>query len=183
MRTFVYFIGEPGAGKTSLVQALTASQVPHPMRSPVPHIVYNDGSVAQIGRMRGDFGGTDALGMAIQPRVEDWLQQRPYRTIFAEGDRLANGKFFRAVQDAGYELRVVCLTPSPAVAAQRRRARAFTMGVPEQNTSWLQGRMTKVRRLAVEFDARSIVTDWPLPRVVELVRGGGLDPFAEAAKR
>ncbi len=179
MRKFIYIIGEPGAGKTFLTAALAEGQLAHPMSSPIPHTVYGDGGVAQLGRDRGEFGGTDALGMAVQPTIEAWLHQRPYPTLFAEGDRLANAKFFAAVQRAGYDLRVIWLRTPPEIAARRRDDRAREMGRRPQNESWVRGRRSKVERLAERFDARQILGVGPIEAMVEQLRRAGLDPFQQ----
>lgn len=180
MRRFIYFIGEPGSGKTTLVSALTAGHPSHPMPKPVPHSVYDDGGIAQIGVNRGDFSGTDALAMSIQPQVEDWLQQRPYSMLFAEGDRLSNGKFFRAVIAAGYDLRIAMCEAAMAITADRRRTRAQAMGRAEQDPTWLKGRASKVIALRREWGERvhRVNTNMPVDHVVGQVREAGCDPFA-----
>lgn len=182
MKRFYYFIGEPGAGKTTLVEALTSGHQPHPQDTPVPHIVYGDGGIAQIGRTRGEFAGTDALAMNIQPKVVEWLQQQPYSVLFAEGDRLANDKFFQAVIDAGYELRIIMCEPAAAIAADRRRARAFALRRSEQNPQWLKGRQSKVINLARIWKGLTlrVNTNLPVGMVVEEVRRANYDPFGRA---
>lgn len=182
MKRFYYFIGEPGVGKTTLVSALIGERSGYAMREPVPHIVYGDGGIAQIGVARDQFGGTDGLAMNIQPKVVEWLNQQPYSTIFAEGDRLANGKFFRAVEDAGYALRVIVVEAGAAVAADRRAARAAALG-KAQNETWLKGRQSKVLTLAREFRGKThhVLNNLPPVVAVQDLRAADCDPFAGGA--
>lgn len=177
MRTFLYLIGEPGVGKTTLMRTLTDGHAPWVTHAPFPHIVYDDGGVAQIGVNREAFSGTDGLSMSIQPKVTEWLQQRPYRHLLAEGDRLANAKFFRAVAEAGYELRVAYLVGQDAAAA-RRLARAQTMHFAPQDPGWVEGRKTKVRNLAMEFSALPLNADLPPEALALVLRRTRWDPFA-----
>lgn len=179
MRRLIYFIGEPGVGKSTLMAMLAAGHVPHQMEAPIPHIVYDDGGVAQLGRLRGEFSGTDALGMSVQPRVEEWLAQRPYRVIFAEGDRLANSKFFRAAEDGGYELAIVVVEADDVVLEQRRASRAFVQRRQQQDVRWLRGRRTKIRNLVSEWPTVAVRNDlFPAHSLGEL-RSIGLDPFEQ----
>lgn len=153
MTPFTYIIGQPGAGKTTLVRALTDGLHKQAVTWPVAHIVYPDVSAIQLGADRDDFGGTDALGMSVQPKALDFLDwaQSNWHGAFAEGDRLANGKFFEAVIALGYELEVIHLDASDELAAARRAARGST-----QNEGWVKGRVTKTRRLAEEYADRTV---------------------------
>jgi hypothetical protein len=160
MRTFTYLIGEPGVGKSTLMDSILYGHRAYPMKDPVPHIVYDDGSVAQIGAQRAKFSGTDALSMSIQPAVTEWLMQRPYQTLLAEGDRLANDKFFRAVKAAGYELRLICLTATPGRLSVRRASRMVELGLQNaQSPAWLAGRATKIRNLIPKWEPLVIQLD------------------------
>ncbi len=163
-RHFLYLIGEPGAGKSTLVDALTANSQEFELRASGLPVDFRyllwmpvDGDavvlgahdpVVEVGYRRGNFSGTDALQMNVQRSVEEWLGQHPYPLIFAEGDRLANDAFFRAVEDAGYLLCVGFLRVSKATGAVRRRERASRLGLAEQNPGWVKGRRTKVENLA-----------------------------------
>jgi hypothetical protein len=153
----LYIVGVPGSGKTTLMQALTADATRH-LQQTVPFgLIWhewgirdsaNTNGVWELGASRAGFGGTDALGMSVQPKVVEWLaQQRPGRVI-AEGDRLGNGKFFTSVTDLGYDLRIVVLEINEDVVARRRVSRAAALGVKEQNPTWLKGRTSKVAKLA-----------------------------------
>ena len=165
----VYVIGQPGSGKTTLVAGLTAGLACEEHRKPFAHLVWGwSDPVCELGARREGFGGTDALGMSVQPLVEGWLQNQPHRYILAEGDRLANSKFFRAAVEAGYELTVIRLAVSAAVAEQRRAARAAALQSPLQNNAWLKGRTSKVRALAETWEANLIPLNADAPADVVL---------------
>ena len=136
----LYVVGVPGVGKTTLLRRV----LPDPIEEridPFPHLVYAGG--AQLGSAREEFGGTDALAMSVQPQVEEWLREEcPFDTIVAEGDRLANLKFFRAVAGMGWGVHLVELSAMSHVILARRKARGS-----QQDQSWLRGRVSKVRRL------------------------------------
>lgn len=146
VRRLVYVIGEPGAGKTTAVEAACAPYTPIDLEDPIPHRAWMDGrdlAFVTLGRHRPPFSGTDTLGMSIQPAATRWLTHEASPTVvLAEGDRLGNTKFFRAMVDAGRDLTIVHLTVPPEIAAARRAARGT-----EQNATWLAGRRTKVANL------------------------------------
>lgn len=157
----LYIAGVPGAGKTTLMGKLLdpAGEVHWHVENTAPfaHTVHGwnrmptNIMIHEIGAKRDGFGGTDALGMSVQPKVVQFLAEtRPDRVV-AEGDRLGNGKFFRAVLELGYELGIVILELEDGVAAQRRKRRAEMLGTKLQNETWLKGRTTKVQGLANEF--------------------------------
>lgn len=156
MKHFLYLIGIPGSGKTTLLRACLAGLPCRVERAPFAHTIYDRG--VQLGCEREAFGGTDALAMNVQPLVEAWLRQAPYEAIVAEGDRLANDRFFNAVEAAGWPLTVAWLATPEEHAAQRRRARGSA-----QNESWLRGRITKVNRLAGRWATPLWMLDGALP--------------------
>lgn len=154
----VYVIGEPGAGKTTAVNAYCAAYEPVDVPTPIAHRAWlDDGTLTfvTLGRDRPPFSGTDTLAMNVQPAVTAWLSEPTSpRLVLAEGDRLGNGKFFDAMTTAGRDLTVVYLATGTDVAAQRRAARSASTGTT-QNATWVAGRVTKVRRLV---DAYEVVT-------------------------
>ena len=152
----LYIIGEPGVGKSELVEQLTKRLPVEELREPVPHRVYSAGSLApvtELGVRRVEFSGTDALSMSIQPKAIAWLVDEQPRHLIAEGDRLANDAFFHALIEHGYELDIVLLF-GPGVAARRRHERGS-----HQDTKWLEGRRSKVMRLAQGWRAHVQVLD------------------------
>lgn len=166
-RQLLYLIGQPGSGKSTLVAGLTAGVPSAPVEKPFAHIVWGSGpAVIELGARRESFAGTDALGMSVQPRVVEWLAGTPHEFVLAEGDRLANGKFFTAVAGLGWEVTVARLAVSEAAAAQRRAARAAALGIEPQSPLWLRGRVTKVRNLAREWATIDLDADQPAAGVL-----------------
>jgi hypothetical protein len=154
----LYIIGQPGAGKSTLMAAFTDAVFDRqePVTEPVAHrrlwhLDLEPGrkglpDAIELGRRRIAFSGTDALSYSAGPKVAAFLRERPARLVLGEGDRLAHRSFFAAVTTAGYDLCVIHLDTGDYLAAEYRRQRGST-----QAESWLKGRQTKVKRLAEEF--------------------------------
>jgi hypothetical protein len=180
-RHLLYLIGQPGSGKSSLVTALTDGLRPQPLPQPFARLLW--GPVVELGARRDAFAGTDALGMSVQPRVVSWLQEPESPLVLGEGDRLGNGKFFTSVLDAGWGLRIAWLAVSARLAERRRADRAAALGSRPQNPAWLKGRISKVARLAAEWEPYVVrlEADASPDRVLaELVACG--DPVAAALR-
>lgn len=140
----VYLIGQPGAGKSTLMAAVTEGMEPVAVDGAVPCVEWHAGRLVLVtlGRLRSSFPGTDALSMAIQPRAVAWLSGHPYPLVVGEGDRLTSGSFFDAMTEAGVDLDVVWLDTPDDLASARRHQRGST-----QSETWVKGRRTKVARL------------------------------------
>lgn len=175
-RHLLYVVGVPGAGKSTLIAALTEGLAAHEVKAPFAHRVYpGPPPVAELGARRDAFSGTDALSMSVQPKAEEWLHGTNVSHVLAEGDRLANGKFFTAAIAAGWELRIAYLAVSRELAAYRRQARAAELGVQLQSDAWLKGRLSKVERLCMEWGSRMyrIEADGSPARVLDALRATG----------
>jgi hypothetical protein len=168
---FVYLVGVPGAGKSTVAAALrrlSPAYMTH--EEPVPHMVMERGGLpwyAELGRVRKDFSGTDALSMDIITKAIPWVGSHPYRRMFAEGDRLANDRFFEAVKAAGYDLTVAFLDVDRDVLEERRARRAAQVG-KAQNETWLKGRESKVRHLYEKW-ATVLLKDEPVQELRALL--------------
>lgn len=156
-RPLFYLIGQPGAGKTTLLREVLAGLSGRQERQPFAHIVYDGGGV-QLGAERAGFGGTDALALNVQPLVTTWLAQTAAPAIVAEGDRLANERFFQAARSLGWDLTVAWLATPDSIAEARRAARGST-----QQAAWVNGRRTKVARLAQHWTPLEWILDGGLP--------------------
>lgn len=156
MRRLLYIIGAPGAGKSTLMARLTAPlgarAVAMDMGYPAPPrewLIDETMKIAavELGRRRGQFSGTDALASSIINVAEPWLTyQRESETVYAEGARLGNARFLKAAVDAGYKTVLIHL--DHAQVDDWRKARSEIIG-REQNPSWVAGRATACRNLAV----------------------------------
>lgn len=166
--TLVYVSGAPGAGKSTLMRALTAGCDREPEAKPFAHDWLYDPREAgvllsrlavELGRRRESFSGTDALGMSVSPVACRWIAERPARLVLAEGDRLANRAFLAAAADAGYAVNLVHLWADPATLDARCAARGS-----KQNDSWRKGRTSKAANLAawsaIEGNARDRWNTW-----------------------
>jgi len=90
------------------------------------------------------------------------LQSRyGFDTLFAEGDRLANDRFFTAIKESGYDLHLFYLETPIEVGSERRRERAEKLGIKEQDLAWVTGRITKARNLAEKWGAIYVPTYHP----------------------
>jgi hypothetical protein len=161
-----YIIGEPGVGKSTAVTALTAGVDTEWRRKPFAHAVYRDDDgrtvAAQIGgppkAPDHGFPGTDRLSMSVQPRAVEWVGSAPAPMVFGEGDRLASAGFLHALSDYCDEWWLVYLS-APAEVIEARRAERGS----QQNETWLQGRRTKTRNLAVQFSRQLVTIDATVP--------------------
>jgi hypothetical protein len=153
----IYMIGQPGAGKSTLMAKLTEHLDRDPQVSaPVPHDILRydesrDIAGAEIGRQRDKFGGTDALPASIIEKAIPWIQTRPYPLLFAEGARLANKRFIDAACAAGYDVALVLVDHDQA--DKWLAARAEHIG-KVQNPAWVRGRHTADLNLAKHYAER-----------------------------
>ena len=157
MRTLVYIAGPPGAGKSTLMAALTAGVPRHPTPEPIPHDCLAGGLAAELGTRRpGGFPGTDSLSMSIQPKAIEWIAGKPYPLILGEGQRLGNKGFLYAALGAGYAVTLVHLDAAGPVLDARCAERGSA-----QNPAWRRGAATRAARLAdaMELDAEVIRLD------------------------
>jgi len=149
-----YLIGEPGAGKSTLIAKMTEECLSGVQAKPFATTMWTSrkGAAIELGARRpGGFGGTDSLSMSVQPKVLEWLQRGQLYPVFGEGDRLANGKFFTGVSALEIDLTVAYLEVPPELAEERRVKRAAELGTKSQDEKWVAGRRTKVLRLAEDW--------------------------------
>ena len=163
-----YIIGEPGSGKTTLVDAITDGITAEVLKVPYVTWTHYSPKVCQLGHRRETFGGTDALGMAAQNHVLDWLATDGYQYVLAEGDRLANSKFFTAVRAMGYQLHLWVLDVPQEVLEDRRADRNAAIG-KAQDDRWLATRKTKITNLRNNERCKVISGDKPIGFNVDIL--------------
>jgi ribose 1,5-bisphosphokinase PhnN len=160
----LYLIGEPGAGKSTLMGELTAGVQAEQLDRPVPHVAYRRGNTligVQLGRLREGTPGTDALAYNALPAVIDWLLTKPASLVLGEGARLANSRFLNTVRHAFDRVDLVHLVLPPDVAEMRRLERGTT-----QAPAWVKGRRTSAYNLARAHDAIEVLNMGPRSAVL-----------------
>lgn len=152
MTDSLYLLGAPGVGKSTVLDAyldargLNVGGENTPFRRLRTHIITDDSGVfagVYLGRRRDQFGGTDALSMAVAPDARDWARDAVPDlgdiTIVGEGARLGNVGFLRALAESS-NLTVVYLHAEPDTLTERRDARGSN-----QTPSWMRGAETGAR--------------------------------------
>jgi hypothetical protein len=154
MNTLVYIFGQPGAGKTTLMRAVcTGASSLYEADTPIKHrgFARKPGMFVVLGADAYPFGGTDTLSYTAVSSAEKWLESLSLCAagglVFAEGDRLANDRFFDAARKH-YRLVPIYLDCTERDATARRSARAMKHGLPLQSDTWVKGRATKHANLA-----------------------------------
>ena len=145
MGSMLYLIGGPCTGKSTAINEALGGYV-ESFDQPIKHLRYAGGY--QIGGGRDSFPGTDCLQMNAQPIVMDWLRGLPAGTfVTAEGDRLANHKFFDFVEiELGWDLEILYFAVEPSELRRRRDQRNRNL-LAKQDPTWVRGRDTKHERL------------------------------------
>jgi GTPase SAR1 family protein len=146
----IYLVGQPGAGKSTLMADLTEQFDRLTREEPVPHdclIDRRSGSVhgVEIGRRREAFSGTDALASAIIDKAVPWILHRPCELVLGEGARLGNKRFLESAIEAGYDVTLALLDHDQAEDWRAIRSKQLKR---TQNESWVRGRLSASRNLA-----------------------------------
>lgn len=174
MSGMLYVIGQPGAGKTTAVKAMWQRSPGRVVRE--GQMGWTDRTdpeaadglpeyAVELGWQRDTFGGTDALGMGVQPHAVAWATACTADLIVGEGDRLANQGFLTAVAGTGRKVLVVFVAVDDQTAAARRAARGTS-----QAPTWVKGRQTKARNLAHAWHAARVDGRQPPEAVAEQLR-------------
>ena len=149
----IYLVGQPGSGKSTLMEKLTAPYQRLTVEQPVGHDVLIDPTTgspigAEIGKRREHFSGTDALASAIIDKAVPCVNTRPYPLILGEGARLGNRRFMLSTLNAGYHLTLVLLDHDDAEEWRLARSKKLKR---TQNESWVKGRRSASVNLAAEM--------------------------------
>lgn len=154
MKTLVYIFGQPGSGKTTLMRELcSGAACLYEANDPIRHRCYKKEKQGFIvlGGDAGVFAGTDTLSYTAIESAPVWLsklsQEPRVDLVLAEGDRLANDKFFEVTRTL-FNLLPIYLECEDSEASKRRKQRARFHNLAEQSHTWVKGRVTKHRLLA-----------------------------------
>lgn len=154
-------VGEPGSGKTTIVQQYLKKfgDARVEQLAPGKHGALYGMNLGKhltlwgkYGKEVGIFQGTDALSTAVIPVAEHWMHERQGTVLF-EGSRFTSGNFFANTLQGGHQLVLVRLRPPPRVCSRRRESRAEAAGRPLQSASFVKGQQTRIANaLAVATD-------------------------------
>jgi len=170
----VYLIGQPGSGKTTLMNhILDRAPITEYRQKPVKHLThaYKTHQAVSLGWPKTPFGGTDTLGFnAITPIKQQLLPIINQHTsiLFAEGDRLANTTFFDETTKYGKLILFHLNTPA-LLAQQRRQQRAQQHQLKLQNPTWLAGRITKANNLVTKYNPIDLDGNQPMHELAQHV--------------
>ena len=150
--------GVPGVGKTKFMRLLiepliSAGVARHGLLEYTTYRQINPvRQLIVLGKYGTDtFAGTDKLSMAVQPYAQTFIAKQmdllDAPPVALEGDRLFNIPFIDLCREIGNEVKVLTLSATPSVLAERRAARVAVVG-KGQNQSWLNGRETKVKNVS-----------------------------------
>ena len=130
MSTLLYIVGPSNTGKTTCLNNVLGQPLAR-FTWPISHEQYQGG--IQLGLVRDEFSGTDALGKHVQISVPNWLCG-PYKpmSVVGEGMRFCTQKFMKMLMDADWEIEILRLTATDEVLAERRAART------EKQLAWLK---------------------------------------------
>jgi hypothetical protein len=151
----VYYIGQPGTGKTTLMRSILSeySKVEEPefvKEGLVTYHRFSKQKVLILGRYdEGVFAGTDTWSKGVGPKFRQWLidNRETYSDwgVFGEGERLSNQPNLDAMFNEE-SMKLVCLKVSEEEIERRRAARNNT-----QNEIWMKGMRTRIANLCSKY--------------------------------
>lgn len=161
LNTF-YIIGAPACGKSTQMEKIMHGWEPvEHFTKPIRYTVYRSGKNLNIylGKKHEVFSGTDTLSFTaikfMNGLYSAWSSLEKINCVVAEGDRLANAKFFDTAKRYG-ELHLLSLELDELVRNERAEARAKENNLDVQNYEWVKSRITKHNKLAEQYNAYRI---------------------------
>lgn len=157
MRKIVAVGGRPGTGKTTLFRKFMEQHTwekVEPLKM-MPALYCKELDLYILGKYEDGelFAGTDKLSMAVQPVVQQFVNENKSNILF-EGDRIFNQSFLEfAMEQKDTDLQVVYLTVSEDTLKQRYSDRGS-----DQSEQFLRGRETKYNNLLSNFELMSYIT-------------------------
>jgi hypothetical protein len=159
----VFFVGEPGTGKTTRMREILAEYRKVEgdemvVDGPVKYHRFNRQKVLVLGIYDDStFAGCDKLSKSCGPTFRQWLidNEDKYRDwgMFMEGERFMNDKTLPTLFEQE-SMKLVCLKVSEAELERRRVARNNT-----QNEKWLKGMKTRVANVCKAYPHEIMTLD------------------------
>lgn len=165
----LHLVGPPGAGKSTLVEAMTAGLDVAEFRfqqTPMYWLQYQPGGVAEIGRPATEEKprrGSDRLTMNVIEYAWPWIQAHRPEHVLIEGARIEARSWYHAVRGLGYEYRVVYVHAPQEVRLARLGGRDGA-----QDPKWMAGRESGAERFASETGAYRLLSHSIPEMVAEL---------------
>lgn len=158
MRKILAMFGTPGAGKSTIARRLLTMGSHWEQCEPVKLVrahVSESLNLCVIGRyVDGDrYGGVDCLAMNCQPSVEKFVAETTM-SVFVEGDRLSNAKFYRHLRSLEVPLEIICLSVDRLVVFERQQRRG-----DDRTEKFLRSRETKYENLRRDFNVTTLSND------------------------
>ena len=151
----VYYIGQPGTGKTTKMRSILAElrkveEDDLVEDGPVKYHRFNKQKVIILGIYDDStFAGTDRWSKSVGPKFREWLTTNSENyaewVIYGEGERLSNQPNMDAMFNEE-SMKLVCLEVSEEELERRRAARNNT-----QNESWMKGMKTRIANLRKRY--------------------------------
>lgn len=147
-RRMLMLVGPPAAGKSTLMQHLTARWQSWPRPdAPVPHVLHLDHrhetQAIQLGILREHHPGTDALPHNVIERAITWLStETAPPLLLIEGTRLAVNRWLIAAGQLDFHV-LVALLDTDQDELDRRCAQRGSA----QQPAWRQAMATRARNL------------------------------------
>jgi hypothetical protein len=160
--TVLFVVGEPGAGKTTLVRRLLGEYARPFVAGKVKWTVA-PGACAAGTYTGGTFDGADTVPYDGALACLEWWRDAglsaPGRPLtILDGDRFSNASVVKWFQDNAPGVRLVCLHLVTPEAGSRRVARGS-----KQNETWVKGRASKARNFHASFPGDKFQLDSSLP--------------------
>lgn len=172
----LFVLGEPGAGKTTLVRGLLGSSLE--LRQKPKWTISGEKRVIAAGHYSGaTFDGADTVGYGdVEKTLAYWEESLlNYPLAIFDGDRFSHAGALKRIERHASPAGVF-VGVDPETALSRRLARGSN-----QNAAWVKGRRTKAERFAKLLPLTSVLhvngnflPEWTVDATVRWLAGLGV---------